>query len=400
MKTSFLSILALTILASSCPAADWLQFRGPNSSGVAVDDAGPTEFKGKDSIAWSLNLPGRGLSSPLVIGDSVFVTCSSGPNQNELHIFRVDANSGEVKWERRFWTTGRTMTHGKTSVAAATPCSDGKRIYALFSSNDLICLDLDGNLQWLRGLTLDYPNASNSLGMASSPVVAGGALVVQSENDSESFAAGIDLETGKNLWRQDRPKSANWTSPVVLPGAQEVVALQSSAGVLGVIPSTGSEVFNYTDGASTIPSSTVAGGVLYVPSHGITALKPDDKGGEPKQLWRDAQLGPGTGSPLVIGDKIYVINKAGVVTCAETSSGETVWRARASGPFSASPVAAGNFIYLFSEQGKGQIFDVTKGEEGNPVSEIELEDTILGTPAISNGAIYVRSDAKLWKLAN
>ena len=86
------------------------------------------------------------------------------------------------------------MSHKKTSVAAPTPVSDGKYIYALFSCNDLVCLDLDGNLKWLRGLTNDYPNAANSLGMSSSPVIAGGVLVTQVENDADSFAAALDLD--------------------------------------------------------------------------------------------------------------------------------------------------------------------------------------------------------------
>lgn len=391
-------ILALTFAAGSCWAADWLNFRGPDGSGVADSSEKPvTEFKGKESIAWKIGLPGRGLASPLVVGDRVFVTCSSGPDQKQLHIFCISAEGGEVIWERRFWATGRTMSHKKTNVAAPSPCSDGKHIFALFSSNDLICLDLDGNLKWLRGLTFDYPNASNSLGMASSPIVAGGALVVQSECDAESFAAGIDIETGRNLWKKTRPKAANWTSPTVLPGEEVVVALQSSKGVLGVLPKTGSEVFNYEDGASTIPSSAAAGGVLYVPSHGITALKPSASGGEPEQLWRNGQLGPGTGSPLVIGDNIYVVNKAGVLTQARISDGERGFRTRTEGPYSGSPIAVGNFIYLFNEQGLGQIVDVEKGEE-NPVSTIDLEETILCTPAFSGGAIFVRSDGNLWKL--
>ncbi|MFT5470065.1 MAG: outer membrane protein assembly factor BamB [Verrucomicrobiales bacterium] len=400
MKMKLISILSATFFAaSSCWAGDWLNFRGPDGSGIADASEKPvTEFKGDDSIAWKLELPGRGLSSPVVVGDRVFVTSSSGPTQKQLHVFCVSAENGEVLWERRFWATGRTMTHGKTNVAAPSPCSDGKHIFALFSSNDLICLDLDGNLKWLRGLTFDYPNASNSLGMASSPIYADGALIVQSENDSESFAAGIDVVTGQNLWKKVRPKAANWTSPTVIAGEQVVVALQSSKGVLGVLPKTGSEIFDYKDGASTIPSSAAAGGVLFVPSHGITALKPNAKGGEPEQLWRNGQLGPGTGSPLVIGENIYVVNKAGVLSQAKISDGERGWRARTEGPYSGSPIAAGNFIYLFNEQGKGQIVDVTKGEEGNPVSSIELEETILCTPAFSGGAIYVRSDGHLWKL--
>ncbi|MEM7011588.1 MAG: PQQ-binding-like beta-propeller repeat protein [Verrucomicrobiota bacterium] len=401
MKRSFVTVISVLSFAGSCWAADWLNFRGPAGSGVADPDETPiAKFDGADSIAWKLPLPGRGLSCPIIIDDKVFVTCSSGPLQKQLHIFCIAADSGEVVWERRFWATGRTMTHKKTNVAAPSPCSDGKHIFALFSSNDLICLDLDGNLKWLRGLTFDYPNASNSLGMASSPIAAGGALVVQSENDSESFAAGIDIETGKNLWKKSRPKKANWTSPVVLEGEQTVVALQSSAGLLGVLPKTGSEVFDYSEGASTIPSSAAAGGVVYVPSHGLTALQPDDKGGEPRQLWRNGQLGPGTGSPLVIGDKVYVVNNAGVLTCANTSDGERVWRVRTEGPYSGSPIAVGNFIYLFNEQGVGQIVDVTKGEnEEGPVSTIDLEEMILCTPAYSNGGLFVRSDGHLWKIS-
>ena len=110
------------------------------------------------------------------------------------------------------------MCHEKTCVAAPTPVSDGESLYILFSSNDLICLDLKGQLRWLRGITVDYPNVSNSLGMASSPVWVDGVLVVQVENDSQSMALGVDPRTGKNLWKlDDRPKGANWTSPFRCP---------------------------------------------------------------------------------------------------------------------------------------------------------------------------------------
>ena len=195
----------------------------------------PTELSEK-TLAWKVALPGRGLGSPILVGDRVFVTAASGPDQKQLHILCFSAKDGSPIWEQRFWATGRTMSHKKTNVAAPTPASDGERIYALYSSNDLICLNLDGNPVWMRGLTLDYPNASNSLGMASSPMVAGDTLVAQIENDSESFAAGFDLLSGENKWKQDRPKAANWTSPTILQiGDDKVVALQSSKGIVGVL---------------------------------------------------------------------------------------------------------------------------------------------------------------------
>jgi len=387
MKT--ISMCVLMCLAAGVTRADWLQFRGPNATAVSTEaQALADELK----IAWAADLPGRGLSAPIVVGDKVFVTCSSGPGQETLHVFCFNAADGSKRWERAMRSTGRTMTHNKTCVAANTPCSDGDRVFALFSSNDLFAFDLDGNLLWLRGLTFDYANASNSLGMAQSPVVVNGTLVVQSENDSESFAAGLDVATGRNRWKLERPKAANWSSATIWNG---LVALQSSKGLLAVEPTTGKTVWDYSDGASTTPSSVVAGELLYAVSHGITALAPEK--GAVTQLWRNEKLNPGTASPLVLGDHIYVVNGAGVLIKASLKNGDELWKLRMKGPFSGSPVAAGKRIYIVNERGIFQTID-PDAPEGKVTQEIELKETVLTTPAIANGAIYVRSDSKLWKL--
>lgn len=390
MKLFFpgLCLMALSSSFSPAFAADWPQFRGPNASAVSSEAApGP-----KVEVAWSVDLPGRGLSSPIVIGDKVFLTCASGPDQSNLHVFCFSTQDGKKVWERVMKTTGRTMTHNKTSVAAATMCSDGERVFALYSSNDLFAFDLAGDLLWLRGLTYDYANASNSLGMSSSPVVVGDTLIVQSENDSESLAVGIDVTTGKNRWKKERPKAANWTSAVIF---QDVVALQSSKGLTGINPRTGETVWDYTDGASTIPSSAVTQTAIYVPSSGITALVPEK--GAASQLWRASGLKPGTGSPLVLGDSLYVLNSTGVLLKASIANGDEAWKLRLKGPISGSPVAAGKYIYIASERGDFQVVDTT-APEGEIVQTVALKDTILSTPAISGGAVYIRSDKKLWKL--
>ena len=387
MKT--ISLCLSLIMCTGFARADWLQFRGPNASAVSTETQAPAD---ELKIAWTADLPGRGLSAPIVVGDNVFVTCASGPGQETLHVFCFNVADGSKRWERAMRATGRTMSHNKTCVAANTPCSDGDRVFALFSSNDLFAFDLDGNLLWLRGLTLDYPNASNSLGMSQSPVVMDGTLVVQSENDSESFAAGLDVATGRNKWKLERPKAANWSSATLWQG---VVALQSSKGILGVEPATGKTVWDYSDGASTIPSSVVTGEVLYAVSHGITALAPEK--GAVTQLWRNEKLNPGTASPLVLGDHLYVVNGAGVLIKASVKNGDELWKLRMKGPFSGSPVAAGKRLYIVNERGIFQVID-PEAPEGKVTQEIELKETVLTTPAISDGAIYVRSDAKLWKL--
>ncbi|MEZ6108579.1 MAG: PQQ-binding-like beta-propeller repeat protein [Pirellulaceae bacterium] len=114
---------------------------------------------------------------------------------------------------RRFWATGRPFSHPTSANAAPTPVSDGERIYAFYSSNDMVCLTLDGDLVWYRGLTFDYPKAANDVGMASSPVIAGDVVVVQIENQGDSFVAGIDRLTGETRWRHAAPRKPTGARP-------------------------------------------------------------------------------------------------------------------------------------------------------------------------------------------
>lgn len=390
--------IALTLaFALHATAADWRQFRGPQGNGVTSDRNLPVTLNEKD-LKWTITLPGRGLSGALVLGEKIIVTCSSGITQNRLHILALNAKDGSLIWHRQFWATGRTMCHGKTSVAAPTPCSDGKNIFAAFSSNDVICLDLDGNLQWLRGLTADYANVSNSLGMSSSPLLIGSAIIVQVENDSESYTLALNKRTGVNLWKLDRPKAANWTSPVRLTNT--LIALQSKNGIDAIRAADGTKAWSYDDGASTIPSSTLRGGVLYVPSRGITALElnPADAENTPKELWQSPRLSPGTASPVVLGKKVFTINGAGVLTAGNLQTGERSWQTRLKGPFSATPVATATHLYCVNEAGLLQVVD-TRGKEGEIIGTLNLDDTILGSPAVGGGAIYLRSNTKIYKIS-
>ncbi|MBE7500434.1 MAG: PQQ-binding-like beta-propeller repeat protein [Verrucomicrobiales bacterium] len=395
-----LPFLSLAAALASAWGADWPQFRGPHGNGASDETGFAWRLDAAENLAWQVALPGRGLSSPIVVGGRVFVTAASGPRQEELRVLCFQTIDGTLRWERRFWATGRTMCHPKTCVAAPTPASDGERVYALFSSCDLICLNFDGQLVWFRGLTHDYPNVSNSLGMSSSLVAADGVVVAQVETDTESYALGLDGLTGVNRWRLDRPRLANWTSPVLLPaeGGPRQVALQSGRGVAGVEVRTGRAVWNYGEGASTIASSAMSGPRLFVPSFGLTALDLDAAGGPPRQAWRAGNLRPATSSPAVLGDRVYVINDAGVLSCGDAANGRRVWQVRLNGPISASPVAAEGHLVAISEKGVVQVVDLS-GSEGEVVAERDLQATILGTPALANGALYVRSDGSLWKFA-
>lgn len=398
--------LPVLFLLTFSAAANWTQFRGPHSSGVAGDARPPAVFDGAASIAWKTPLPGRGLSSPIIVGDKVFITSASGPKQETLHVLCFSAADGKALWDREFRATGRTMCHAKTCNAAPTACTDGKRIYALFSSNDLLCLDLDGNLLWLRGLMVDYPNAANSLGLASSPVLADGVLVIQMENDSDSFVAGLDTATGVNQWKIAGPKDANWTSPAIVreAGQPDTVVISSRDGALALDPKTGRERWKLPAPGSTIPSCTASLTHLAQPRPGRGLALWELKGGTtpPAMLWESAQVGADTSSPVFVGERVYSINGAGVVICAEIKSGERPWKLRLEnkgrpGKFSGSPVAAGNTLYIASEDGTLYAVDTT-AKEGAISGRLELGDAILCTPSIAGNSIYVRSDGALWKV--
>jgi len=390
------SASVLTAATHCLHVADWPQFRGPLANGLTTETSAPLR---PEKPTWTADLPGRGISSPIIVGNRVLVTAASGARQNRLHVLCFDARNGSLIWERRFWATGRTQCHPKTCVATPTPASDGLRLFVTFSSNDVIALDLSGNLIWLRGLTVDYPNASNSLGMASSLVIAGDTLVVMAENDSESFTLGLDLIYGLNRWKLQRPKMANWTSPVPLPSSDgtSAVGLQSGEGFTAIDADTGRILWAYTDGAATIPSSVVFGQTVYLPSHGVTALKLRAPGEMPEQIWRSGQLRPDTASPIVFQNQVLVINAAGVLTSGSLQNGSRLWQLRLQGPFSASPVAGGSHLYCINESGLIQIVDL-QTEEGRVVGSFDLDETILSTPAMAHGALYVRSDRHLWKL--
>ena len=396
MRLFFSSAAIFAVLLFS--AADWPAFRGGDKFSNSAEKNVPVKLDAPEALAWKVETPGKGLSSPIVVAGRVIVTCSSGPKEQRLHVLCFDAKNGKKLWERQFWATGRTICNPSTAVAAPTPATDGKRIFAFFASNDLACLDLDGNLLWYRGLTYDYPAAFNDVGMSSSPIVADGAVVVQIESQGDSFAAGIDAKTGETLWRRDRPRVMTWCSPALYRGApaeKELVLLQGGSGLSAVNPRKGESLWQYSAKGNEITSSAVENGVVYLPADGITAVQPDGNSATAKAVWKASRLNPGAASPVVHDGKVYVVNKAGVLNCAETSKGEVTWQLRMKGNFWSTPVIADGHMYLFSDDGLAQV--VSLGEKGELASSFSLGEAVMASPAVADGAIFVRSASHLWR---
>lgn len=400
------------ILVWLCGGGDWPCFRGPDGRGVSDETNLPTQLDDGNHVAWKVPLPGRGPSSPIVVGDRVVVTAASGPRQDVLHVLVFDAGSGELVWQRQLWATGSSLYNNFGGVAANTPASDGEAIYAFFSSGDLASFDLEGNLRWLRGLGSDYPAARNDVGMASSPLVLGQTVIVQMESLSDSFAAGLDTATGLTRWRIPREKGAVWCTPTVLRGFsaktgkktnkankapdEDVVLLQSRSRLTANDPRTGKELWQFETLCHTVASVTTWDGTAYLPANGLNALRPKPDGGV-ELVWYQPILRSGNSSPIVCQGRAYTLKAPGILVCGDARDGSVLWQLRLKGPFWASPVVADGHLIAVNYDGLVQV--VRLGDTGGElVAKSQLEPKILASPAVAGGAIYFRGNEFLWKM--
>jgi outer membrane protein assembly factor BamB len=377
-------------------ASDWPQWRGADGSGISTEPDLPTRWTADEGIRWKIDLPGRGLSSPIVSGGRVYLTACTGPTQERLHVLCFDAASGEKRWERQFWATGLTGCHPKTCMAAPTPASDGERVYALFATNDLVCIDKDGTLVWYRSLARDYPNITNQVGMAASPVLWKDTLILSLETDAESCAIGIDKLSGENRWRIERDLGINWVTPhVARRGGDAELLLQSRGDISGYDPATGRRKWSHrATGLDQIPTPLATGESVFVPAGQLTAIRPKSDGEAPEILWTSNKIRAATASPILYQGRLYAVNSVGVLTCADPESGDVFWQERLKGPFSASPIAGDDKLYLVNEEGTTFVID-TKSDD-RLIATNPLGETILGSAAVSNGRIFMRSDKHLF----
>jgi outer membrane protein assembly factor BamB len=399
--TRWLMLSTGLLLSGQSQAEDWLQFRGPYVGGASNKASLPGKFDGEsgENIAWKVSIPGRSVGGAIVVGDQVITTTSDGLEQRRIRLLSYDATSGKPRWEQQLVARGRPYCHPTSANAAPTPASDGKHVVAFFSSNDIACTDLQGNLLWYRSLASDFPKAGNDVGMSASPTIVDGVVVVQVECQGDSFALGMNVSDGTTVWKKERPRKANWASPtsVALPSGKNAVVMQSSENLVAVNPADGKELWKIDMGCSTTPSSTVSNGRLIVPSGGLTALDLSSAGA-PSKLWFENKLNSTACSPLVDNDKVYVVNRT-ILVCGDLFTGKVLWQLRIpdANQIWSSPVIANKRLYLFSMDGSCAVVSLD-GEEGKIESVNKLGDEVLGSPAIAGNAMFVRGAQNLWKI--
>ena len=243
MKNRTLITLVVLSLATSAFAGDWTRFRGPNGSGISPDSQPvPVTWSPTENLKWKAALPGAGVSSPIVVGDRIFVTCYSGygVDRNDLgrmddlkrHLVCVDCVSGKVLWDK---TVQAVMPEDSFSgmgipahgYASHSPVSDGERVYVFFGKTGALAFDMDGKQLWQTGVGTESDR--RRWGSASSPILYDDLLIVTASSESEAIV-GLDTATGKEVWRQEASGLANvWGTPLLVDVGDERTDL-----VLGV----------------------------------------------------------------------------------------------------------------------------------------------------------------------
>ena len=409
MRTTLLLCLTCFVVLPAS-AADWTHFRGCAGNAVAPDAAGVPDdlfdVKAERAIAWKIKLPGEGASSPIVADGKIFVTSSDGlkkeRDQDRLYVSAYSVKDGKLLWQRRLGPTGHTMIHPFGAVANATPATDGKHLVAVFSSNDVVCFDLDGNLLWHRGLSYEHPLARDDRGMASSPLLVDGVAVIQVENFGDSFIEGINLADGKTRWHIPGRQKTVWTTPSRLPrkNGKDLVLLQSSQQLWAIDPATGKTAWKHEIDCNTVASAVVQDGLIYLPANGLHALKPSDaseKTPSLEEVWEEKKLRSSAPCPIVHDGRVYTLKPPSILVCGDLDTGDILWQARLKGKFWASPVLAGKRIFAVNQDGLVQAVDLS-GKKGKVTATAEYGEPVLASPIVVDGALYLRGERTLMKV--
>lgn len=411
--------LALTLAVGCSPAKStepndaWSQFRGNNSAGIAADAKLPTEWSEEKNLVWRSKEAGFGNSTPIVLGDKIYVTAYSGYNEPsgnrgsmddlKLHLNCLDAKTGKRLWQSTVDAKlpEQDRIRDDHGYSTSTPITDGKLIYCFFGKTGVYAFTLEGKEVW----NADVGDKLNGWGTASSLVLLDNMLIVNASIESESLYA-LDKKTGKELWRV-RGIQESWNTPIVVKnsrGENEIVLAKHGA-VLGISPKTGKELWNCaTDIPWYMVPTLVADGDLILCIGGRTggalAVRAGGSGDVTKthREWV-GKKGSNVSSPLIYEGHMYWMNDAqGIAYCADAKTGDIVYEERVSKieQIYASPILAGGKIYYVSRTGNAVVVAAKPEFEIVGESSLRRVGIFNATPAIYGNNLLLRADRELF----
>jgi hypothetical protein len=379
------------LLTASLHAADWPAWRGPQGDGIAdPDQSPPLRWSGSENVLWNAPLPGRGHSSPIVVGNRVVLTTAEEDREVQA-VLCFDRHTGRQLWRTDVHSSGLVHKgHKKTSQASSTTACDGERLFVNFLNSDAVyttALDLDGKLLWQTKVA----EFATHQGFGSSPALHGPLAFITADSRGGGKVAALDRATGKIAWQVDRPEKANYASAAVLRAAgRNQLVVHGCDLVASFDPLTGEKLWE-TEGATTECVTTlVTDGERVFSSGGfprkhVQAVLAD---GSAKTAWENnSQVY--VPSMIVHQGYLYAVQDPGVAVCWKSDTGQEMWKSRLGGTFTASLVLVGENLFATNESGQTFIFKATP-TQFVAVAENKLGDEVYATPAICGGRIYMR----------
>jgi outer membrane protein assembly factor BamB len=436
---SAVTCFTLTLNGQVIPERQWPGYRGFMASGV-LDNAGlpdSFDFQKMTNVRWKKEIPGLGLSSPVIWGDKLFLTSAiskaddqgiktgiygdgmpvADSSVHDWKVYCIDKNTGKMIWERTAFTgIPKIRRHPKSTHANASVATDGKYAVAFFGSEGLYCYDYEGNLVWkknfgiLKSVAYNYNAAEWEF--ASSPIIYNGVLVIQCDVLENSFIAAYDLKSGRELWKTNRDEYPGWSTPNIYKSGDKVrIAVNGYKHRGGYDFSTGQEIWRMSGGGDVpIPTPIIGKDLIYFnsahgPSSPIYAIKSDATGdltAKPTGVlsesvkWSIPRGGSYIHTMLLYRDHLYNVNWNGSIVCYDASTGKELYNAKIgnSQSFIASPVAADGKVYIVDE--KGTIYILQDGTSFRQLASIPMNDNCLTAPSITDGIIFFRTQKYLY----
>ena len=437
-----MTAVAAAIIATVCaPAAaaqeGWPRFRGPGALGVSQQSGLPETWSATENVAWVRDIEGFGWSSPIVWGDTVFLTTvvSTGDveaplgglylggergvpsDEHRWIVYAIDVATGATRWEREVHRgIPPTSHHLKNTYASETPVTDGEHVYAYFGNVGLFCLTLDGRLLWSR--QFDAAATRAGWGTAASPVLHGDRIYIVNDNDEQSYLVALSKETGAELWRVNRDEGTNWSTPYVWEHAEGTEIVTTGTDRVRSYDLAGNPLWELTGMSSIVaPTPFSRFGLLYLSSgyigdrqRPVYAIRPGARGdltaseGGPLPAgvaWFQPRSGSYNTSPIVYGDYYYTLLDRGYFTCHDARTGEEVYgrrRITVGAAFTASPWAYAGKIFALSED--GDTFVIKAGPEFEILATNPLDEFTMATPAIAHRSLFIRTASRLYRITD
>jgi len=434
MRIQFVMFVIFTLPPGPVGALDWPQFRGPQGDGRAQAKNLPTTWGGfLEPPAWQTPVPGTGWSSPIVIGDRIWVTADEQtaltagalteklagnpyghPEEFQAHAavqllaVELDARSGKLL--RRIdllQVENPSPIHITNSYASPTPVSDGERLYCHFGSLGTVAVDIaTGKILWQRRFAVD-----DITGPACSPVLCEHLLILVCDGCDEQYVVALDKLSGELIWRQARPRleavegkhRRAFSTPLVVDHAgRKMIIAPTAQWVVSYNPADGAERWKakLAEGHALIPRPVYSEGLVYVcsgyPKAELAAVRVDGAGDvtETHIAWTcDSQV-PLISSPLVSGRELYFVSTLGVASCLDAQTGTRLWQERLPGNYSASPLWADGKLYFTSNEGITTV--LRPGPRYQELARNRLFGETKASMAVAGESLLIRTASALY----